>query len=649
MALNQKASPRRTRAETFPQIMNSGSPTLFVSLGTAPAIVPEAFLLPDVEFGAVRVLTTEQPEVAMIQLFFRQHYPKTNLAVSRVAGFKDLSTEADHHHFEEVLYRWLLKSGTGPEDRYICLSGGFKTMSVAMQRAAVFLGAKEVFHVLADNCCEDSEGKAVPPSTIEQIFDARAQGCLHWIRLGAEAGWPQLREASPERFPLLTVRTENSVEWLRSPNTGFRKWQEEIIKHSRRIARAWDRLSSLPFTELAAWPSADLNWLNGVLDAESTSDREWVRALPKIELHCHLGGFATMGEPLDEVRSAACDPSGIPPICDIQMPEGWPLPNVPIGLERYRGLGDNSGSRLLRDKGCLRRQCQSLYRHLCEQNIVYAEIRCSPANYADRDRGRSPWDVLSEIRAVFQSCMDEESQRENSNGRSPFCHVNLLISGTRQSSGDYRSGIARHLSLAVTAAEHWTDEASCRVVGVDLAGYEDPKTRAHYFQEEFTIVHRCGLALTVHAGENDDAEGIWRAVFDLAARRLGHALKLFESEETMHSVVNRGIGVEMCPYANLQIREKYPLDDATRRASRKGRYPLCGYLRKGVRVTVNTDNIGISGADLSENLLLASRLCPDLTRLDVLRLQRNALDAAFLSPVFREEILKRRSFAIPRP
>lgn len=90
--------------------------------------------------------------------------------------------------------------------------------------------------------------------------------------------------------------------------------------------------------------------------------------------------------------------------------------------------------------------------------------------------------------------------------------MNLIIIGTRQASGDCRAGIARHLALAVTAAEHWRDGSGCRVVGVDLAGYEVPETRAHYFREEFTAVHRCGLALTVHAGENDDAEGIWPAV-----------------------------------------------------------------------------------------------------------------------------------------
>ena len=186
----------------------------------------------------------------------------------------------------------------------------------------------------------------------------------------------------------------------------------------------------------------------------------------------------------------------------------------------------------------------------------------------------------------------------------------------------------------------------CRVVGVDLAGYEDISTRAHYFREEFTGVHRCGLALTVHAGENDVAEGIWRAVFDLNARRLGHALHLIDSPELMRSVADRGIGVEMCPYANYQIKGFHPMPPSTGGSSRPD-YPLKRYLEAGIRATVSTDNIGISGASLTDNLLLAAELCPGLTRLDVLRLQRNAIETAFLSPASRTEVLKRAESRLP--
>jgi len=232
--------------------------------------------------------------------------------------------------------------------------------------------------------------------------------------------------------------------------------------------------------------------------------------------------------------------------------------------------------------------------------------------------------------------------------RNSLPHVNLILIATRRQGGDYRAGIARHLALAVSGAEHWTGHDECRVVGVDLAGFEDKETRAHYYREEFTGIHRCGLSLTVHAGENDDAEAIWSAVFDLNARRLGHALHLVEAPDLMRSVAARGIGVEMCPYANAQIRGFRPFQSRPV-GSPTPAYPLSIYLRAGIRVTVNTDNIGISKASLTENLLLASRLCPDLSRLDFLQLLSNSIEVAFMSPAERGGLRARLDKLIPGP
>ncbi len=602
-------------------------PALLVSLGTSPAVVPEAFLLPGVVFSAVHVLTTasvRDEEVAFVEGWFAENAEAVALTVTRVSEFTDFQSEEDHFLFEEVLYRWY-REQSGEEPPYVCLSGGFKTMSAAMQKAASVLGAREVFHVLADSVYPDPRdpAKRVPAATTEQIGDSLLRGNFHWIKLGSEGGWPQLRAIAGGDYPLHTDREEGRVRWVSVPNRDFRERLGEIVERSHNIAGAWAELGTLPFSILATWSAADLAWLQEPLCPES--DRAWIAGLPKVELHCHLGGFATHGSLLEAVRAAALD-TGMSGATHVPTPpEDWPLPSRSLPLKDYMALGDANGSALLGDVGCLRRQCELLYAHLRAQNIVHAEIRCSPGNYAQP--GRSPWCVLSDIKSTFDRCMAED----------PGCHVNLIIIATRKDKGDYRAGISRHLALAVSAAEHWTGGDECRVVGVDLAGFEDPTTRAHYFREEFTGVHRCGLAVTVHAGENDDAEGIWRAVFDLNARRLGHALHLIDSPELLGSVADRGIGVEMCPYANYQIKGFDPMPpdaDGKHRAC----YPLKRYLDAGVRVTVNTDNIGISAADLTDNFLLAARLCPGLTRQDILRLLAHARDSAFLSPLARLDL-----------
>lgn len=608
--------------------------SLFVSLGNSPAVVPEAFLLPGVRFTSVHVLTTDRPEITLIARFFAQYAPDVTLTFTRVEGFVDFRSEHDHFHFEEVLYRWILAASTPPDERWMCLSGGFKTMSAALQKAAAVLGAAEVFHVLADLGGIDTGRTAGQPGTIDEILAAHRNGRLHWIRLGPESGWPQLSTTSAAAFPLETTREEDGVRWVRSPDDAFRAHLREIVDRSHRIAGAWDRIPDLPFPGLATWSRAQLDWLDQPFDP--TADRAWLARLPKIELHCHLGGFATQGETLARVRSAATQLSALPPLENPDLPAGWPLPPKPLSLDRYMALGNDNGSRLLRDPGCLAAQCEALYSSLVADRVVYAEIRCSPNNYSNAEAGRSAHRVLADIRENFQQLMDHDRAA----GRLP-CHINLLVIATRREGGD-RSNISRHLALAITAADEWRGDNDCRVVGVDLAGFEHRETRAALFATDFEPVHRVGLAVTIHAGENDDAEGIWQAVFKLNARRLGHALHLRQSPDLLRAVAERAIAVEMCPYANVQIAGYAPVNG-------REEYPLYKYLRAGVRVTVNTDNLGISAASLTDNLALAGRLNPRLTRGDLIRLQRHALDSAFTTPAARARLSRQLDSSLPFP
>ncbi len=426
------------------------------------------------------------------------------------------------------------------------------------------------------------------------------------------------------------------------PQRSFREHVRDVTDRIHGIARSWDKLADLPFAELAVWPEADLNWLGAPLD--SVLDAAWVRSLPKVELHCHLGGFATHGTDLLAVRAAASDPASLAAIKHCDPPVRWPRPVEPCGLDRYLPLGGNNGSVLLNDPGCLKKQCELLYERLTQDGVLYAEIRCSPNNYADVEQGRSAWDVLRDIRGTFQSCMREARACATATHPVPLvCHVNLIVIATRRTHGD-RSDISRYLALAITAADHWRGRDGCRVVGVDLAGFETEETRAELFQMDFEPVHRVGLAVTVHAGENDGTEGIWQAVFKLHARRLGHALHLDQAEDLKRVVADRRIGVEMCPYANMQIKGFDPLNGKGGNA-----YPLLGYLRSGICVTVNTDNLGISGATLSDNLLLLAELCPGIRRIDLLRLQRNALESAFVSNADRMTRVAQLAVALPRP
>ncbi len=505
-------------------------------------------------------------------------------------------SEEDNIFLENEIYNWYINQIDTAGPIFLFTAGGHTISNLIMQRCGFLFGAEDVFHMLVNI----ERGKE--PTTIEAVMDGISMGKILYISLGTEAGWPI--------FKNLDLPPDIS-SFVRQVSTNIT---------NRRI----EDINEFPFECINLLPQQTIQWLQSSLTED---DKNFVLDLPKIELHCHLGGFAVGGEILDQVRAAADESFELGPIKDIKFPDAWPMPSQAIGLNPYRNLGDNSGSYILKNKGCLVAQIKSLYEHLLNQNIRYAEIRCSPYNYTT--------DIM-DVREVLKTITDtfDGLMLQYSIDGKIMCHVNLLLIGTRNTPGDNRS-IDNHIDLAIQHETNSDELGKCRIVGLDLAGFEDVTTRASYYITQFDKAHRKGIALTVHAGENDEAEGIWQAVFKLNTRRIGHGLNLKEDPQLIRSVANRKIGVEMCPFANYQIIGFHPMKDNIIR------YPLLDYLNAGIQVTVNTDNIGISDASLSDNFMLLTKLTPGITRMNILQIIRNGIEQAFIDVNVKDSLIKR--------
>jgi adenosine deaminase len=582
-------------------------------------VVPEAYLCGSGNYSKVYVVTSESE--ASPYLPIKEYFSSLDsceLLFHRVQGFNQLRDESEHALFLEALQRiYLLAREDAKQGRLdICLTGGFKTMSAALQRTARLLGASSLFHVL----CEDSPDKA------EHVDKCYSEGKIRCIQLGQEPGQRLLDDICSEAFPIHFESLSTGERLVLKQKTLL--LIDEIARRETILRRRGDPSTPpnlYPFHCIGFLSDEWLDWLSQPLNP--SSDESWIRSLPKVELHSHLGGFATHGDLLQQVRSAATQLDNLPKIEEPSLPPNWPLPSGTTSLTDYMALGDATGSSLLRDPGCLAKHVELLLQSLSDDGVHYAEIRCSPVNYACEKSGRSPIQVVEDIRRIVR----EASSSLQAQGRL-VPQISLIIIVNRSRSGDL-SRISEHVALATSLAGYGNQD--CPVVGIDLAGFENPDTRPEYFRQDFEPAHRKGLAVTVHAGENDDPESIWQAVYQLSARRIGHGLNLLDAPHLLRAVADRGIGIELCPYANYQIVGFSPMPE-------KKEYPLLAYLDHGVKATVNVDNLGISAANHSDNLLLLPKLSVGVTRLDVLRLLRNAVDQCFLpireKPKLRERI-----------
>ncbi|MDO5381993.1 MAG: adenosine deaminase [Eubacteriales bacterium] len=130
------------------------------------------------------------------------------------------------------------------------------------------------------------------------------------------------------------------------------------------------------------------------------------------------------------------------------------------------------------------------------------------------------------------------------------------------------------------------------VVAVDLAGAEG-LFPTYDFKDVFEKATAYGIPLTVHAGEADGPESVDCAV-RCGASRIGHGVRAWENDAVLQELIDGGIPLEMCPTSNLN----------TKLFNDISQYPLVDMYKKGVKVTVNTDNMTVSDTNIKKELKL---------------------------------------------
>jgi adenosine deaminase len=116
-------------------------------------------------------------------------------------------------------------------------------------------------------------------------------------------------------------------------------------------------------------------------------------------------------------------------------------------------------------------------------------------------------------------------------------------------------------------------------VGLDLAGDEVRFPDVRKFESCFRIARSAGLGVTVHAGEFGDPDNVWRALDQLGASRIGHAVSVTRCSQLARRLREDRILVEVSVTSNVALGA-VPSPDS---------HPLPWLLEQGIPVSLNTD------------------------------------------------------------
>ena len=163
------------------------------------------------------------------------------------------------------------------------------------------------------------------------------------------------------------------------------------------------------------------------------------------------------------------------------------------------------------------------------------------------------------------------------------------------------------------------------VVAMDLAGAEGLFPN-EMFDEEFKLINKYNIPLTIHAGEASGANSV-KSALKYGAVRIGHGIHSLEDEEVLKELEEKNIYLEVCPKSNLDTKTISKYEDL----------PLKEYTKHNIKVTINTDDMTVSNTTLKHEYDTLVKL--GFNKKDLKEFTKNSIEASFASPSIKYYLL----------
>lgn len=324
--------------------------------------------------------------------------------------------------------------------------------------------------------------------------------------------------------------------------------------------------------------------------------QDFIAALPKVELHVHLVGSASMDTVL-ELAQRHPD-RGVPTDAEA-LREFYEFTDFAHFIQVY--IRVNSLVTTGVDVTAL---VLGLAADLARNNVRYAEVTVTPVPHLLM--GIDP-DELAEALTAGRRAARERFGVE-------LAWVFDIPGGLELFDG---------LGTVLWVLAHRPEGT----VGFGLGGAEEGIPRER-FVRSFTLARDAGLRLVPHAGETTGPDTVWSALRNLNAERIGHGTSAITDPALVAHLVEHEIPVEVCPTSNL----------CTRAVPTIAEHPLPRLLEARVPVTLATDDPGMFHTDLNREYLLCHEHF-GLSRTELAELSRAGVRAAFCSDDLKRGLL----------
>ena len=315
---------------------------------------------------------------------------------------------------------------------------------------------------------------------------------------------------------------------------------------------------------------------------------DFIRGLPKAELHLHIEGSL---EPEQMFEFARRNRIALPFASVAALRAAYAFANLQDFLDIYY-----QGADVLRTEADFRDLALAYFRRVAADGARHVELFFDPQTHTDRGL---PFAVAAD---GLLAGMAEAERDLGVSSRLILCFLRHL---------DEEAAFA-----TLRAAEPYLD----RIIGVGLDSSEVGHPPAK-FARVFQAARERGLKLVAHAGEEGPPAYVYEALDLLGVDRIDHGNRALEDQELVQRLAREAMTLTVCPLSNLKLCVVPDL----------AAHPLKRMLDLGLKATINSDDPAYFGGYLADNWIRTAQAL-DLSRDELVTLAKNSFTGSFLAP-----------------
>lgn len=314
---------------------------------------------------------------------------------------------------------------------------------------------------------------------------------------------------------------------------------------------------------------------------------ELIRALPKAELHVHIEGTF---EPELMFAIAQRNQIQIPYQSVEEVKQAYNFHNLQSFLDIYY-----AGANVLVHEQDFYDLAWAYFEKCAEDRVVHTEMFFDPQTHTER--GVEFATVLAGLKGA---CKDAK-EKLGISSQLIMCFL-------------------RHLSeekAFETLEQALPFKDDIIAIGLDSSEVGHPPSK---FERVFAKAREAGFLIVAHAGEEGPPEYIWEALDLLKVNRIDHGVRSEEDERLMTRLIAEKMPLTVCPLSNLKLCVVKDM----------GEHNIRRLLRKGVHVTVNSDDPSYFGGYMNDNFV-AIQQALELSNEELKQLAINSFEASFIA------------------